>query len=81
MARQSTRIRRTVETDRQPVVLPHHVHIEIHQPLAADTPTRRADSMRRMARRATSPGIDVIRMIVEARILHDLVRQIMALAA
>ena len=45
--------------------------------LAADRSARRAHAMRCVARRAAHPRIDVIGVIVEARILHHLVRQVM----
>ena len=81
MAGQRAGVRCPSVRDRHPGKRRHHVHIKVHKPLAADRSARRAHTVRRVARRAAHPRIDVIGVIVEARILHHLIRQIMTLPA
>lgn len=81
VAGQRAAVRGAVIGDGQRAVGCDHVDIEIDQPLATDRSACGSHAVRSMAGGAAETGVDVIIMVVPAGVLHDLVLQIMALAA
>ena len=59
----------------------HNLQVEIDQPLAGDVSAPRSHAVRGMTGGTSEAGVDVAGVLSPTRILDDLVRQIMALAA
>lgn len=74
-------VRDTVVGDGKAAVWRHHVDIEVDEPLAGDGSARSSHAVSRVAGGAAEAGADVVAVLIPARVLHDLVREIVTLAA
>ena len=81
VAHQGATVRPAVVRDGHAAVRSYDFQVKIDQPLARDVPAARSHAVRAVARRAGEAGVDVARVLAPTRILDDVVRQIMALAA
>lgn len=78
---QDASVRGTVVGDGKAAVRRHYVDIEVDKPLAGDGSTRSSHAVSGVAGGAAEAGADVVAVLIPTRVLHDLVRQVVTLAA
>ena len=74
-------IRRAIVRDGSAAPRGHDIYVEVNQPLAGDGSTGRSHAVRSMTNGAAKTGVDVVAMVIPARVFYDLIGQVVALGA